>query len=85
MVLYLTCGHTSGSRLWYFLVRDLSSKNEFWNVLEPTGGTVLNTTLKKYLMPGANFELDGHYTFFVDRDHSLGPRVSGATAVGGAQ
>ena len=34
MVLYLTFGHTSGSRFVYSLVREVSSKNEFWNVLE---------------------------------------------------
>ena len=34
MVLYLTYGQTSGSRFGYSLVREASSKNEFWNVLE---------------------------------------------------
>ena len=34
MVLYLTFGQTSGSRFGYSLVREASSKNEFWNVLE---------------------------------------------------
>ena len=34
MVLSLTFGHTSGSRLGYSLVREISSENEFWSVLE---------------------------------------------------
>ena len=34
MVLYLTFGHTSGSRFGYSLVREVSSENQFWNVLE---------------------------------------------------
>ena len=34
MVLYLTFGHTSGSRFGYSLIREVSSENEFWNILE---------------------------------------------------
>ena len=34
MVLYLTFGHTSGSRTEYSLVREVFSENEFWNILE---------------------------------------------------
>ena len=34
MVLYLTFGQTSGSRFGYSLFREVSSENEFWNVLE---------------------------------------------------
>ena len=34
MVLYLAFGQTSGSRFGYSLVRKVSSKNEFWSVLE---------------------------------------------------
>ena len=34
MVLYLTFGHRSGSRFRYSLVREVSSENEFSNVLE---------------------------------------------------
>ena len=33
MVLYMTFGHTSGSRVGYSLVREVSSKNEFWDIL----------------------------------------------------
>ena len=33
MVLCRTCGPTSDPKVGYFLVRDLSSENEFWDVL----------------------------------------------------
>ena len=33
MVLFRTFGHTSGPKVGYSLVREVSSKNEFWDVL----------------------------------------------------
>ena len=33
MVLCRTCGLTSGPKVGYFIVRDLSNKNEFWDIL----------------------------------------------------
>ena len=47
MVLYLTFGHTSGSRFGYSLVREVSSENEFWNVLELPKSSSFDLTCRR--------------------------------------
>ena len=47
MVLYLTFGHTSGSRTGYSLVREVSSENEFWNVLELAKSSSFDLTCRQ--------------------------------------
>ena len=47
MVLYLNFCHTSGSRVGYSLVREVSSENEFFNVVELAQSSSFDLTCRR--------------------------------------